>query len=136
MSCEVEYTDEFEVWWDGLSEREQDSVRRAVWLLEQAGPHLPFPQSSSIRGSRYSHMRELRVQHDGRPYRVLYAFDPRRVAILLIGGNKTGDRRWYEGFIPVAETLYDVHLDEIASEVEAREPTTQEQSRWPRSFVT
>lgn len=118
MSFEVEYTDEFGGWWDGLSEREQDSVRRSVQLLETAGPHLPFPHSSSVRGSRYSHMRELRVQHDGRPYRVLYAFDPRRVAILLIGGDKTGDGRWYQRFIPVAEALYDEHLDEVAAELE------------------
>ena len=55
-------------------------------------------------------MRELRVQHAGRPYRVLYAFDPRRVAILLIGGDKTGNDRWYEQFVPVADRLYDAHL--------------------------
>jgi hypothetical protein len=118
MSFEVEYTDEFGRWWDALSEREQDSVRRSVQLLEAAGPHLPFPHSSRVRGSRYSHMRELRIQHDGRPYRVLYAFDPRRVAILLIGGDKTGDGRWYERFIPVAEELYDEHLEEVAAELE------------------
>ena len=46
----------------------------------------------------------------GEPYRVLYAFDPRRMAILLIGGNKTGRERWYEEFIPVADKLYDEHL--------------------------
>jgi hypothetical protein len=118
MSYEVEYTDEFGGWWDGLSEREQDSMAASVGLLEQKGPHLPFPHSSSIRGSRYSHLRELRVQHEGRPYRVLYAFDPRRVAILLIGGDKTGDGRWYQRFIPVAEALYDEHLDEVAAELE------------------
>jgi hypothetical protein len=55
-------------------------------------------------------MRELRVQHQGRPYRVLYAFDPRRAAILLIGGDKTGNERWYDEFIPVADRLYDAHL--------------------------
>jgi hypothetical protein len=88
MSFAVEYTDEFERWWGGLSEREQDSVAASVSLLKQRGPHLPFPHSSNVRGSRYSHLRELRVQHEGRPYRVLYAFDPRRVAILLIGVTK------------------------------------------------
>jgi hypothetical protein len=50
-------------------------------------------------------MRELRVQHGGRPYRVLYAFDPRRTAILLIGGEKTGDDRWYDSFVPVADKI-------------------------------
>jgi hypothetical protein len=136
MSFEVEYTDEFGGWWDGLSEREQDSVTRSVQLLEAAGPHLPFPHSSSVRGSRYSHMRELRVQHDGRPYRVLYAFDPRRTAILLIGGDKTGDGRWYQRFIPVAEALYDEHLEEVADELEGLKPSTREGAPWPRSFAT
>ena len=61
-------------------------------------------------------MRELRVQHRGRPYRVLYAFDPRRVAILLIGGDKTGHDRWYEQFVPVADRLYDRHLETLNRE--------------------
>jgi len=61
-------------------------------------------------------MRELRVQHKGEPYRVLYAFDPRRVAILLIGGSKGGDDRWYEKFVPLADRLYDEHLREIDGE--------------------
>lgn len=67
-----------------------------------AGPRLPFPYSSWIEGSRHSHMRELRVQSSGRPLRVFYAFDPRRVAILLTGGDKTGDDRFYERMIPLA----------------------------------
>jgi hypothetical protein len=62
-------------------------------------------------------MRELRIQHGGRPYRVLYAFDPRRVAVLLIGGEKTGDDRWYERMMPIADRLYDEHLEEISSEI-------------------
>jgi hypothetical protein len=58
-------------------------------------------------------MRELRTQCDGHPLRTLYAFDLRRVAILLIGGDKTGDDRWYDVFVPVADRLYDDHLKEI-----------------------
>ncbi len=61
-------------------------------------------------------MRELRVQRAGRPLRIFYAFDPRRVAILLIGGDKTGDDRFYERFIPIADRLYDEHLDELKKE--------------------
>jgi len=110
MSWEVEYTDEFEQWWAGLSEAEQESVAASVGLLEQFGPQLPFPHSSGIERSKHGHMRELRIQHKGRPYRVLYAFDPRRVAILLIGGDKTGNDRWYEQFVPLADRLYDEHL--------------------------
>lgn len=113
---EVEYTDEFGAWWNALDEAEQDSVDVAVQLLEERGPTLPFPFSSSVEGSRHSHMRELRTQHQGEPYRVLYAFDPRRTAILLIGGNKAGDDRWYERYVPIADRLYDVHLTEIEEE--------------------
>jgi len=61
-------------------------------------------------------MRELRIQSEGRPLRVFYAFDPRRSAILLIGGAKTGDDRFYEQMIPVADELYDVHLQELKQE--------------------
>lgn len=87
-----------------------------VGLLEAEGPSLPFPYNSGVEGSRYGHMRELRIQHAGRPYRVLYAFDPRRCAILLVGGDKTGNDRWYEQFIPVADRLYDEHLDALRRE--------------------
>lgn len=62
-------------------------------------------------------MRELIVQCHGEPFRILYAFDPRRVAILLVGGNKTGDNRWYESFVPVADRLYEQHLAALAKEV-------------------
>ena len=61
-------------------------------------------------------MRELRVQHQGKPYRVLYAFDPLRVALLLIGGDKTGNDRWYEKHIPIADKLYDEHLQTLRKE--------------------
>ena len=113
---EVEYTDEFETWWDGLSEDEQDSLDAVVGLLETHGPTLDYPYSSKINGSKHSHMRELRVQHRGRPYRVLYAFDPRRAAILLIGGDKTGNDDWYGEYVPKADALYDAHLETLELE--------------------
>ena len=110
MECEVEYTDEYGDWWDGLTAEEQDSIARVVRLLEERGPTLPFPYSSGVVGSRHRHMRELRVQHAGRPYRVLYAFDPNRIALLLIGGDKSGRSDWYEEYVPIADRLYDEHL--------------------------
>ena len=116
MTWDVEYTDELEEWWSALTEAEQESIDASVRLLEEKGPQLRFPHSSGIEGSKHEHMRELRVQHEGRPYRVLYAFDPRRSAILLIGGDKTGDDRWYEKKIPVADRLYDTHLEELRKE--------------------
>ena len=113
MMWEVEYTDEFEEWWMTLCEDEQIEIDAHVGLLEEKGPNLPFPYSSNISSSRYGEMRELRVQYKGDPYRILYAFDPRKTAILLIGGNKTGDDRWYEKYVPIADKLYAVHLKEI-----------------------
>src|ERR1041384_6016837 len=106
----VIFTDEFEAWWDGLDSEEQIDVDAVVGMLVERGINLGYPHTSKIASSRYSHMRELRIQHEGRPYRVLYAFDPKRDAILLIGGDKTGNDRWYEIFVPIADRLYQEHL--------------------------
>lgn len=61
-------------------------------------------------------MRELRTQVHGRPFRTLFAFDPRRVAILPIAGDKTGDDRCYDVFVPRADELYDEHLEILEEE--------------------
>lgn len=117
MACEVEYTDEFESWWrQHLSEGEQDEIAAVVGLLERKGPHLSYPYSSGISSSRHPHLRELRIQYRGDPFRVLYAFDPRRVAVLLIGGRKTGRDRWYDEYVPLADKLYDEHLNQLRME--------------------
>ena len=108
--------DEFAGWFGDLTGDEQVSVGRVVELLVEYGPSLPFPYSSGIATSRHRHMRELRIQHEGRPYRVLYAFDPRRSAILLLGGDKTGNDRWYDEQVPLADTLYDEFLKELKRE--------------------
>ena len=89
---EVEYTDEFEAWWETLSIAEQDAVDYSVGLLE----------------------------NEGRPLRTFYAFDPRRIAILLIGGDKTGDDRFYDTMVPVADKIYDVYLKEIQEEKDGK----------------
>ena len=113
MTWEIEFTDEFGEWWDILTAEEQESVNGYVEMLEGAGPALTRPYADTINGSKYHNMRELRVQHQGRPYRVLYAFDPRRTGVLLIGGDKTGKIRWYEEFVPKADAIYAHHLREI-----------------------
>lgn len=110
VKWEVEYTDELGDWWASLTEAEQESIDASVRLLEEKRPGLGFPHSSGIKGSRHPHMRELRIQHEGRPYRILYAFDPRRCAILLLGGDKTGNDRWYLSQVPLADRLYDTHI--------------------------
>ena len=118
MEWEIEFTDEFGDWWNSLSEGEQESVRSVVNLLKTAGASLAFPHSSGIATSEHGHMRELRIQYQGHPYRVLYAFDPRRAAILLIGGDKTGNDRWYEINVPIADRLYDEHIAMLKKEGE------------------
>lgn len=116
MKCNVEYTDEFGAWWNTLSEDEQEDIAAIVGLLEEKGTQLPFPFSTGVGGSKNSHMRELRVQSKSNPLRILYAFDPRRTAILLVGGNKRGDKRWYKTYVPIADKLYADHLAELKKE--------------------
>jgi hypothetical protein len=116
MQWEVEYTDEFGAWWDTLASEEQFSVRAAVIVLGQRGPSLGRPYVDIIKNSKFSNMKELRTQHRGEPYRILFAFDPRRAAILLIGGNKVGNNRWYREFVPVADKLYEEHLKTLKHE--------------------
>lgn len=91
-------------------------VDASVRLLELLGPSLKFPYSSGVKSSRHGHMRELRIQFGGRPLRTLYAFDPWRRAILLIGGDKTGNDRWYAEYVPIADDLYDQYIDELRKE--------------------
>jgi hypothetical protein len=116
MTWNVEYTDEFGAWWATLSEVQQEDISAVAELLTEHGPELPFPYSSGLEGSKYSHMRELRVQSGGRPIRIFYAFNPTRTAILLIGGDKTGDKRFYRRMIPIADRLYDEHIEELKRE--------------------
>jgi hypothetical protein len=116
VAWEVEYATEFGSWWNSLTLEEQESIAIAVGLLQEFGPSLPFPKSSGIAHSKFPQMRELRIQHQGRPYRVLYCFDPRRTALLLIGGDKTGDDRWYETYVPLADKIYSRHLEELKHE--------------------
>jgi hypothetical protein len=116
MATEVEYTEEFEQWYLTLDEAEQDSIDFVVELLEDRGVNLSSRYSSDIKGSRHGNMRELRIQHKGEPYRILYCFDPRRIAVLLLGGNKKGNDRWYEENVPKADKLYNELLKELKDE--------------------
>jgi hypothetical protein len=78
-----------------------------VIALEDQGPHLARPYGDTVSGSRFPNMKELRVQHGGDPWRVLFAFDARRRAVLLLGGNKRGDARWYRKHLPVADARFE-----------------------------
>lgn len=117
IAWQVEYTDEFEAWWDTLSVDEQDRVGAAVETLETGGPALGRPFVDNIHRSRHPGMKELRPRASS--LRILFAFDPRRTAILLLGGDKSGDwNAWYGRMIPVADRLYDEHLELLRREGE------------------
>lgn len=113
---EVEFTDEFESWWHTLTETEQGKVDARVSLLMERGPNLGFPFSSQVKSSRFSEMRELRAQAGGDPLRMLCVFDSQRTAILLVAGDETGDDRWYETHAPIADRLFEEHLQTIKME--------------------
>lgn len=117
---EVEYTDQFDDWYQTLTEEEQDAVVARVELLESGGPALGRPVVDNVHQSRHPNMKELRAE---RAIRVLFAFDPRRTAILLIGGDKSPDdpgspnwNSWYDHYTPIADDLYDTHLEELGEE--------------------
>jgi hypothetical protein len=108
----IEVSDEFTGWYVELSDDEVESVNFSVDLLEQSGPTLGRPHVDTLKGSRIPNLKELRVQHEGRPLRILFAFDPRRIGYLILGGDKTGNTDWYVEFIPRAEAIYARHLTE------------------------
>jgi len=112
LVVEVIGTDEFGDWFVSLNESERGSVATVVDLLEMLGISLPFPYSSAIKGSKIA-MRELRIQSGGKPLRVFYVFDPKRQAVLLLGGDKTGEKRFYDTMIPKCESIYADYLKEI-----------------------
>ena len=108
--ADVVATDEFKGWYDSLGETENEAVTRVVDLLEARGVALGFPHSSAINGSKHP-LRELRVQAGGRALRVFYAFDPKRQAVVLIGGDKTGQGdRFYDDMVPKAERIWEDYL--------------------------
>lgn len=113
--AEVFHTDEFENWYLDLSGDDADAVAISVDRLEQMGVNLPYPHSSSIEGSRYA-LRELRIKAGRSPLRVFYAFDPHRDAVLLMGGDKSGDKTFYERSVKKAETIWETYLQELREE--------------------
>ena len=115
MAWEVEYTDQFGEWYRGLDAGEREAIDAAVEILEREGPALGRPLVDTVHRSRHANMKELRPPAGN--IRILFAFDPRRMAILLIGGDKT-DRwsEWYRRMIPVADRLYDAHLETLRRE--------------------
>ena len=109
MSWEIYFTEPAEQWILELTDADYEAIMAAIELLEEHGPTLGRPAADRIEGSRHHNMKELRSF--GGHLRVLFAFDPKRQAILLVGGDKAGDwSGWYERNIPIADQLYDDYL--------------------------
>lgn len=81
--------------------------------LQHYGPMLPRPYADTVKGSVFANMKELRIQHEGRPIRAFYAFDPDRKAIVLCAGDKTADKQFYARMIKLADDAFTRHLNEI-----------------------
>jgi len=112
---EIEGADQFWAWYNTLTEPEFSAVNRAIDTLASVGPGIRRPLTGHIKSSRHKNMRELVVPYGN--LRALFAFDPRRTAILLLGGAKT-DRwdEWYDENVPRADDLYDAYLTELRKE--------------------
>jgi hypothetical protein len=113
MEWDVLLHPDFETW---LLEQERGvriTIAAHAALLKQCGPSLGRPQVDTLKGSKLANLKELRIQYQGAPWRVLFVFDPKRCAILLVGGNKEGNARWYRTAIPLAEQRYQGHLKEL-----------------------
>jgi hypothetical protein len=107
----VEFHSDVEPWADGLTQPDKEALLAAIHVLEDGGPTLGRPLVDTIVGSRHANMKELRPGSTGRSeVRLLFAFDKARTAIMLVGGDKSGDwKRWYETNIPIADDRLDEH---------------------------
>ncbi|MCE8023464.1 MULTISPECIES: type II toxin-antitoxin system RelE/ParE family toxin [Halomonadaceae] len=110
---QIEQTRTFEEWYFSLDETDRENVLAALLMLKERGPMLPRPHADTVNGSQYRNMKELRIQSQGRPLRAFFAFDPRRAGIVLCAGDKTGNKRFYDDMIPVADREYAAHLESL-----------------------
>lgn len=106
----VDGTAHFTEWMKGLDEDAKEAIFKGLLILREIGPSLGRPHADAVKESRHKNMKELRVQNKQRLFRILFAFDCDRSAILLVGGDKRGDKRFYEKMIPIADDLFDEHL--------------------------
>ncbi len=110
---QIIFTDTFRDWLDNLTPIERDKVMASIGLLRQYGHQLNRPYADTITGSGITNLKELRTQISGKPYRSFFVFDPLRQAVLLCGGDKTGDKRFYKRMIPLAESVYSEYLKQL-----------------------
>lgn len=113
MEWTVLLDEEFEDWLDSLESGIRIRIVASAGKLKAFGPSLGRPSVCAVKGSRFPNMKELRIQCGGDPWRVLFAFDPARKAVLLAGGNKRGDKQWYSRHIALADERFQRHLDRM-----------------------
>lgn len=116
MIWEILFYPDFEQWFDEQEDPLKEAIASVLDVLEEEGPLLGRLYVDTIKESIFPNMKELRVQHQGRPWRILFAFDPERRAILLIGGDKGGEKRWYKENILIADQRFQAHLTEMKKE--------------------
>lgn len=110
----VKTTELFDAWFDAQNDMTQEKVLAGLLALAQGGPSVGRPLVDTIKGSRFTNLKKLRVQHHGEPLRAFFAFDPLRQAIVLCAGNKGGnEKRFYKEMLPLAEAQYARHLTEL-----------------------
>ena len=113
MEWDVQLDDDFATWLAGLDADLRNEIIAHANLLRARGPRLGRPYVDTLEGTAFLNMKELRVQFRGDPWRILFAFDPHRAAILLVGGNKRGDKRWYKKHLPIADERFRRHLERL-----------------------
>jgi len=106
-------TDLFDTWFRELDDVDRNNTAAYLLLLQDKGPQLSRPYADTLEGSKIKNLKELRIQSKGRPIRAFFAFDPRRQAIILCAGDKTGDKRFYKKMIPIAETEFDQYMKKL-----------------------
>ena len=116
MEWNIIFEPDFRVWFYQQEQELQEEIFSVLSLLRESGPALGRPRVDTLEGSSVKNMKELRIQYKGEPWRILFAFDPKRQAILLVGGNKTGDKRWYKENIAIAERRYQNYLENLKEE--------------------
>lgn len=120
MAWTLIYLDYYENWLNDQEEELQDEAFAQLEVLKQFGPTLGRPRVDTLKDSNLANLKELRFLFKGAPIRILFAFDPKQQGMIMLGGDKTGDKRWYKTNIPIAEKLYAEHLEKQRKDDEER----------------
>jgi hypothetical protein len=116
MAWEIVYSTEFETWLHSLDLDSAKAIARSLGILQEFGPMLGRPQVDTLKGGRLKNLKELRTQCKRCVFRSFFIFDSARNAVILIGGDKTGDKRFYRKMIPLAEEIYDDYIRRFSHE--------------------